>query len=115
MLLRMAEKLKAHRTKATAVEDRIRCAPVSSALQANSICKNAEEIESKWKKQDLRLAKVLKDYGFTEIYRSWPEMLMGFVDGEAHELPALICFKGIDAGESYAIDDLISILEGEIK
>ena len=115
MLLRMAEKLKAHRTKVTAAEDRIRCVPASSSLRTNSICKDAEDIETKWKKQDLRLAKALKDYGFTEIYRSWPEMLVGFVDGEAHELPALVCFKGIDVGESYTIDDLISIIEGEIK
>ncbi len=114
MKIRLAEKLKALRTQVTAVEDCVGRAAVSPSLQVNSICIKAKKIENKWEMRDLQFARLLKEYGCTEIYRPWPERLIMFLGGEAYNLPALVCFKGIDTGDIYDIDDLISIIEGEI-
>ena len=106
-----AERLKAAFVKVTAAKG----ASVSPSLQVNSICIKAKKIENKWKTQDLQFARLLKEYGCTEIYRPWPDRLIMFVGGEPYNLPASVCFKGIEPGDSYDIDDLISVIEGEIE
>ena len=106
-----AERLRAAFAKVTAAKG----ASVSPSLQVNSICIKAEKIENKWRAQDLQFARLLKEYGCTEIYRPWPERLIMFVGGEPYNLPASVCFKGIEPGNSYGIGELISVIEGEIE
>ena len=55
----------------------------------------------------LQFARLLKEYGCTEIYRPWPERLIMFVGGEPYNLPASVCFKGIEPGKksmAYALE-----------
>lgn len=63
-----------------------------------------------WAKQDLAMAKLLKDYGFTRVSRSYLRNgLNAYFDngGAAYKLPWLCFMDVIGAGDALNIDDLI--------
>lgn len=65
-----------------------------------------------WATQDLAMAKTLRSYGFTGVYRAWEHKLMAAFDNGpyVYEIPWL-CFLQLQPGETVAIDDLIKQCE----
>ena len=70
-----------------------------------------------WANQDLKLARILKEYGFTGVMRKSPKKLLASFDNGPliYELPGLICFTCVGIGDFYEIDELIFILGGGYK
>lgn len=64
--------------------------------------------DKSWAKQDFAMAKLLKDYGFTCVYRVGEQKLLAAFDNgpAAYELPWL-CFMGMKVGDIIGIDELI--------
>ena len=62
-----------------------------------------------WKKQDLQMALILKDYGFTHIFRVSAEKLMAAHDNgtPSYELPWL-CFMFLESGRVVTIEEIIA-------
>lgn len=62
-----------------------------------------------WKKQDLQMALVLKDYGFTHLFRVCPDKLLAAVDNGVlgYEVP-WICFMFLEPGRIVTIDEIIA-------
>lgn len=60
-------------------------------------------------KQDLALANVLRDYGFTGVLRRSPGKLLAAYDNGPYlfELPSPICLVFVDVGQKLGIDELI--------
>lgn len=69
-----------------------------------------------WKFQDLKMARVLKEYGFTSIYRaSETKLLAAFDNGTyAYEIP-WISFMFLEVGITLSIDTLINLCEANCK
>lgn len=65
-----------------------------------------------WATQDLAMAKILKDYGFSGVYRASQQKLLASFDGGpfCYELPWL-CFLFVQPSEIVDIDNLISDCE----